>query len=137
MREFKIKGISFRVDNTFYVDVEPSQEMYLAYDYVIGEIMNDNEDYVNEYGVEFLNVSYDLDRENGDFSFALSTYLSDYDWLDIKYTCSSKEKKAILDFINEWKDKVPKNPDGAEYWDDTEYVYALSDDIPWKNKVLR
>ena len=93
---FRIKGISLRIDNTFYVDVEPSAEMYYAYDYKLGEFMNEDEDYWNEYEDTFLNVAYNLDRNDG---FNLSSFFSEHAWVDIPYRCSETEKKMILDFV--------------------------------------
>lgn len=135
MREFKIKGISLRINNTFYVDIEPNQRMYYAYDYILGEFMNEDEDYCDELGEYYLNIAYNLDKDNDEFN--LSTYFSEYGWRDIPYKCSEVEKKAVLDFINEWKDKVPENPEGEAYIDDMDYTQDLSDDIPWKMDVLR
>lgn len=134
MREFKVKGISWRCDNTFYVDVYPSQEMYYAYDWVLGEFQQKDENYDNYCDVAFLNVAVNLDNTT---DFNLSSYFSEHGWVDISYMCSKEEKKMILKFIEEWKDKVPENPDGNIYWDDTEYTNALSDDITWKEEVLR
>ena len=141
MIKFRIKGISLRINNIFYVDVEPSRNMRIAYDKFHLSLVEDQEenhnnpDYWSECGTEFLNIACDIDKENDDF--CLSSYFEEYFWLDIPYECSEEEKKAIFDFINEWKDKVPENPDAEIYDDDTEYVRALSDDIPWKKDVLR
>ena len=124
MSKFKIKGISWRVNNTFYVDVEPSVAMKKA-------LLNC--DFYNDFGVHYLNVAHSLD----DNVFNLSTWQSKVAWVDIPYECSESEKKAIVNFISEWKDKIPENVDGELYGDDYDYVDALSDDIPWKEQILR
>ena len=139
--KFRIKGISLRIDNIFYVDVEPSPKMKIAYEKFHHSLVHDQIDnhhnpyYWSQCGECFLNIARNIDKEYDDFN--LSSYFEEYGWLDIPYKCSQEEKKAVLDFINEWKDKIPENPDGMIYGDDTEYVNALPDDIQWKKNVLR
>ena len=135
MTRFKIKGISWRCNNTFYVDVKPSRAMKNALDDVLEELQEQTEEELDDYSIALLNLAYDInisdDKPN------LSTWVPEFGWTDIPYECSENEKKKIIDFINKWKDKVPENIDGEAYDDDIEYVCALSDDIPWKEEVLR
>lgn len=134
MNRFKIKGIGWRCDNTFYVDIQPSRAMRNALFDVLEELQEQTEEELYDCGMGFLNLAYDIDTPNDKLN--LSTWVPEFYWIDIPYECSENEKKAILDFINKWKDKVPKNVNGEEY-DDTDYGYALSDNIPWKEQVLR
>ena len=133
MGTLEVKGISYRFNDMFYVDVEPNVNMKTA----LEEEIQKQKNFVNEddylCGAQFLSVAYDI---KGVFH-GLVTWISDLDWIDIPYEFTKTEKKEVIEFINKWKDKVPTNIDGYKYADDTEYVYALSNDIPWKYKVLR
>lgn len=133
MNRFKIKGISWRCDNTFYVDIHPSRAMRNALFDVLEELQEQTEEELYDCGMSFLNLAYDIDTPNDKLN--LSTWVPEFYWIDIPYECSESEEKQIIDFINKWKDKVPENID--DEYDDTEYGYALSDDIPWKEQVLR
>jgi hypothetical protein len=133
MSRFKIKGISWRSNNAFYVDVKPSKAMINALDDALETLQDEIDEEFYSCGIAFLNLAYDIDTPNDKPN--LSTWVPEFGWIDIPYECSDNEKKAILDFIYEWKDKVPENIDGEA--DDTEYTDALPEDIPWKEQVLR
>ena len=134
MSRFKIKGIGWRCNNAFYVDIYPSKAMRNALFDVLEELQEQTEEKLYDCGMSFLNVAYDIDSSNDKPN--LSTWVPEFFWIDIPYKCSENEANQIIDFINKWKDKVPENPDGEEY-DENDYGYALSDDIPWKEEVLR
>jgi hypothetical protein len=134
MSRFKIKGIGWRCDNAFYVDIHPSRAMRNALFDVLEELQEQTKDPLYDCGMSFLNLAYDINSPNDKPN--LSTWVPEFSWIDIPYKCSENEVNQIIDFINKWKDKLPENPYGEEY-DEDEYGYAIPDDIPWKEEVLR
>ena len=122
MDKINIKGISFKIDNIYFVDIVPNE--------TIKQILDQQKysDAERECALKFLNVGC-----SSNVTFVLSTWIPEAHWIEFEYEFFEEEKQNIVNFINEWKDKLPTRTCA----DDFEFVNALSDDIPWKQQVMR
>lgn len=133
----EILGISMKAGNTYRVMVKATEEMNKAWLDILNEDCYENGKYSsfedaiedscyasNDKGYLVIEIEIDIKRN----THAVVYYFDDYEDLDIELTID--EFNQCVDFINEWKDRLPDNEDLM--LGDSEWYDLIPDDIPWK-----
>ena len=131
-----ILGISMKAGNFYRMQVKATEEMNKAWLDILNEDCDEDEKYTfeeamkdsvytsNDKGYLVMEIEIDIKRN----TYSVVYYFDDYEDLDIEIT--EEEFNQCVDFINEWKDRLPDN-EGFAYGD-CEWYDMIPDDIPWK-----
>lgn len=136
-----ILGISMRNGNYFRVMVESTKEMNEKWLEIIHKDCDDKlitfEEAMkfstvvfescytsNKDGYLIMEIEIDLDKNTSNVVF----YFDDYEDIDIEI--SKDEYIQCVEFINQWKDKLPDN--NELMLGDNEWYEAIPDDVDWK-----
>ena len=132
----EILGISMKAGNYYRVMVKATEEMNKAWLDILNENCDEDEKYTfeeamedsgytsNDKGYLVMEIEIDIKRNTFDVVY----YFDDYESLNVDIT--DEEWGQCIDFINEWKDKLPDNA-----WfklGDCEWYNSIPDDVPWK-----
>lgn len=129
-----ILGISMKSGNYYRVMVKATEEMNKAWldiinedeelKYSFEEAMRESIYTSNKEG--YLVMEIEVYLEGNEYSVVY--YFDSYEELDIELT--DEELSQCIDFINEWKDRLPDNDDYLVA--DCEWYELIPDDIHWK-----
>lgn len=129
-----ILGISMRYGNTFRVMVESTKEMNEKWLEIINENCENPMTFEealrescytsNKDGYLVMEIEIDLDENTSNVVF----YFDDYEDIDVEI--SRDEYTQCVEFINQWKDKLPDN--NELMFGDNEWYEAIPNDVDWK-----